>query len=618
MDKSNGLRLIKAYPIPLFSLAGLAMGGFFYQLLGMVEIGDYIWYSVLIIGGIPLIIGIFRKLVSGKFAVDLIAMLAIITAVIMDQSLAGAIIILMQSGGEAIERFGMSRATSDLRKLMERRPKIAHLRGETGISDILAFDVRPGNILIVKPGELFPVDGMILNGETDIDQASITGEARLVHRGAKERVLSGTVNVTNAVEVVAEATSEESEYSRIIELVKKAQQDKAPIQRIADKYGIWLIPVTLLTAFAGFFITGNTITILSVFVVATPCPLILATPIALMGGLNKATRRGIIVKGGSAIEGLGTADTILFDKTGTLTSGRPVLKELIPFYGYDENELLRLAGIAEQLSTHSVAVSVTSAAIRKFGSLPIPESLEEIPGRGVTAVVEGREIVVGTYTLCREKSANRGSESFRWVQSLLEKIESTSTCIMENGEIAGLIVFTDTVRSGAKELVSEIRKIGIERVVMLTGDNLVNAQAVAEQIGIKEFKGELRPRDKSDYVTYEVNNGRRVIMVGDGINDAPALASATVGIAMGINGSDISSETADVILAVDDVTRVKDAITIGKRSIVIAKQSIFLGIGISLVFMAFAAVGRISPVEGAIIQEIIDAISILNSVRSGV
>lgn len=617
MNKTNGMRLIRMYPIPLFSLAGLAVGGFFYQLLGMVEIGNYIWYSVLIIGGIPLIIGVFRKLLSGRFAVDLIAMLAIMTAVIMDQSLAGAIIILMQSGGEAIERFGMSRATSDLKKLMERRPKFAHLMEENGIADIPATDVRPGNIIVVKPGELFPVDGLILHGETDIDQASITGEARLMHRGPKERVLSGTVNITSAIEVMAEATSEMSEYSRIIELVRKAQQDKAPIQRIADKYGIWLIPVTLLTAFAGFLITGNITTILSVFVVATPCPLILATPIALMGGLNKATKMGILVKGGSVIEGLGVADAIFFDKTGTLTSGQPVLKEMIPFSGYDGDGLLRLAGIAEQLSTHSVAVSVTSAAKRKFGTLPVPDSLEEIPGRGVTAIIEGSEITVGTCTLCREKSTKRDSESFKLAESLLEKIENTSTCIMKNGEIAGLIIFTDTVRSGTKELVSGIREIGTERVVMLTGDNLTNAQAIADQTGIKEFRGELMPQDKADYVTHEVNNGRRVIMVGDGINDAPALASATVGIAMGINGSDISSETADVILTVDDVTRVKDAITIGRRSILIAKQSIFLGIGMSLAFMVFAAVGRISPVEGAIIQEIIDAISILNSIRSG-
>ena len=608
--------ILRKYPLPFFALSGLIVGSILYVVPSLTSIGEYVWYGTLIIGGIPIIISTSRKMLGGKLAVDIIALLAIITAVIMDEAFAGVVIILMQSGGEAIENYGMARATTDLRKLLEKRPKLAHLKMDGTILDIGAAEVIPGNILLVKQGELFPVDGTVISGETEADESSITGEARLIRKTGGEQVLSGTVNVAYAIEMEASKTADESEFARIVELVRRAQEDRAPIQRVADRYGVWLIPLTLITAFAGWLITGNTVTILSVLVVATPCPLILATPVAMMGGLSKSTKRGIIVKGGSAIESLGNADEMFFDKTGTLTKGTPEVKRVIPLSDYSEDELLFLIGSAEQFSGHPVALEISSLARRKYGKLPLPESFEEIPGRGVIARVDGKDIAVGTFSMCKETVKRNGSYDFMLLRKQISMEESMSSCIVINNEIAGVVLFSDTMRIGVPEMIRHLKQIGVKRTVMLTGDNAYNAEKVAEQAGVDEFRFELKPKDKLEYIAQEVRNGKTVVMVGDGINDAPALATASVGIAMGVKGSDISAETSEVILTVDDVTRVGDAVSIGRRTLTVAKQSIFLGMGLSAVFMLFASLGYIYPAEGALIQEVIDIIAIVNSLRA--
>ncbi len=608
---------MKTYPIPFIAAFGLALSSLFSISGFHPEYSRYILLSVLIIGGLPLSYKTLKNVARGKLSVDLIAMFSIITALVMDQAFAGTIIVLMQSGGEALENYGNARSTRELKKLLERMPKVAHVREDSILKDVSADEVKVGDLLVVKPGELFPVDATITDGVTQVDESSITGEPVLVTRGESDRVLSGTINVSNGIEIRADRISAESEYSRIVELVKYAQKDKAPVQRIADKYGIYLIPITLIVAFAGWIFTHNPVTVLAVFVVATPCPLILATPIALMGGLSKAAREGIIVKGGTPLELLGRADAVYFDKTGTLTYGRPSIERLIPLGDYGEEDLFRLAGSAESLSTHPIATEITYIAGIRFHKLPIPDDFEEEPGRGVTAVTENHRVRIGNSAFCLEGiTSDREGASIK-VKEINEKHGARSASFMVvDGKLEAALLFTDSIRPGVPAMISELKHLGIRETVLLTGDGEKNAKRLSNEAGISRYEYSMKPEDKTNYVNREAGRFKSVVMVGDGINDAPALASASVGIAMGARGSEISAEASDVVISVDDVIKVREAISIGKRTLRIAMQSITMGMALSSAFMVVAALGFIEPAIGAVIQEIIDIMAIANSLRT--
>lgn len=617
MNWSAVVKAMRSYPIPFMAAIGLALSTVFSLLGYSHNFSRFTLLAVLIVGGIPLSYKTVRNLARGKFSVDLIAMFSIVTALIMDQAFAGTIIVLMQSGGEALENYGNARSTRELKKLLERMPKLAHLKKNSTLEDIPADAVKVGDILVVKPGELFPVDAVIAEGVTQVDESSITGEPVLVTRGEGDKVLSGTINVSTGIVIRAEKISAESEYSRIVELVKFAQKDKAPVQRIADKYGIYLIPITLIVAIAGWLFTHDPVTVLAVFVVATPCPLILATPIALMGGLSKAARSGIIVKGGTPLESLGKADAVFFDKTGTLTYGRPSIEKLLPLGEYEEEFLFRLAGSAESLSTHPIAVEITYIAGIRFHKLPIPESFMEEPGRGVTAVIEGHTVNIGNAIYCLEQITDNLAKSRRRIEEVVRKHGARSFSFMVvDGKLAAVLLFWDSIRPGVPSMISELRHLGIRETVLLTGDGEKNARRLSDEAGIAHFEFNMKPEDKTEYVNREIGRFNSVIMVGDGINDAPALASASVGIAMGARGSEISAEASDVVISVDDVLKVREAISIGKRTLRIVMQSIVMGMALSSSFMVIAAMGYIEPAIGAVIQEIIDILAIVNSLRS--
>lgn len=606
---------VRKYPLPFFAIAGIITGSVLILLDFHPFLSRYIWLSVLLVGGVPLSYKTIRNLLRGKFSVDVVAMMAIIAALVMDQAFAGSIIVLMQSGGESLENYAFSRATSDTRKLLERTPKVAHRKLNGTVLDIGAEQVAINDVLIVRQGDMIPVDGTVTSGYSEVDESSITGEPMPVVKERGDTVMSGTINISRTLEIRADRTSGESEYSRIVELVKQAQQDRAPVQRIADRYGALLIPVTLSVAFIGWLITGETLTILSVLVVATPCPLILATPIGMMGGLNKAAEKGIIIKGGTPLEELGRCDTVIFDKTGTLTHGKPVINRIMPIDKYHEVDLIRIIGIAESFSSHPLAVEITDYARERVGDLPLPENFLESPGMGTQAEVDGEIVRVGTLTYCMELAPDYGKLSV--IEDIMaENREMVASFISVGRSLAGMILFSDLLRGGVKNMILDLKKAGITKTVLLTGDNEQNAFRISREAGISDYKADLKPEDKTNYVRRSLEDGLSVVMVGDGINDAPALASATVGIAMGAKGSEISSETADVIISVDDVLKVGDAIKIGRRTLDIVKQSIFAGMGLSIFFMIIASVGYIEPAVGAVIQEIVDAISILNAVRS--
>ncbi|AZI44195.1 HAD family hydrolase [Deinococcus psychrotolerans] len=381
----------------LFALLGLLTGAILRFGFGQPDIANLIWLGTLVLGGTPVVYRTVRGMLHGNFATDVVAMLAIVVAVVMGQSFAGLIIVIMQSGGEALEKYSLRRASSSLEKLLARAPRHAHRKTASGIEDIGVEEVHIGDMLVVRPGDLIPVDGVLLAAQAEIDEAALTGEAVSAPKMQGAALLSGSVNTGDAFELRATQLSANSKYAQIVALVQQAQQDKPPLQRLADRYAVWFTPVTLLTAGLGWLITGQADTVLAVLVVATPCPLILAVPVAVISGINRAASFGIIVKGGAAIEQIGRVQAMVFDKTGTLTFGSPSVEQVVPFGGQSGPELLQLAGHAEQLSSHPLAQALTAAAFKASADQgALPQHVREVAGGGVQAEIAGREVAIGS------------------------------------------------------------------------------------------------------------------------------------------------------------------------------------------------------------------------------
>ena len=625
------LLFIKRYPIPIFAIAGLLSGSIFHWFLNQEDFGHWIWIGTLIIGGIPIIIDTIRNMIRRQFAADIVAMLAIITAILSNQALPGVVIVIMQSGGKALEDYAFRKATTSLDALLARSPRIAYRKKNNIIEEIDVNLIKVDDLLVVRPGDLIPVDGhLIINDDNNnakvravaavVDESALTGEPIPKTKKVGDPLFSGTVNVgDDAFEMITDKLTEESQYSKIVQMVRKAQEEKAPIQRLADRYAIWFTPITIFVSIFGWIITGKLETILSVLVVASPCSLIFATPIAIIGGINKAAKSGIIIKNGISLEQIGKADSIVFDKTGTITFGTPKIEKIIGIGNtVNSNDILLKAACLEQLSSHPTAKVITQKAQEKFGKLlQIPNNFHEIAGIGVEGFLNGEHIVVGSQSILENSSIDKHS---------LEKILDLKKQNQFNGKMlafvnindkpVGIIVFADIIRSGVKSMIEHLRKAGVKEILILSGDSYENSQIIAQEIGINSFEANLLPEHKVNSVKKLRETYKNVIMVGDGINDAPALAVSTVGIAMGAHGTAVSAEAADIVLLVDDVTKVKDTIEISKRTIQIAKQSIYIGLGASFIFMVIASFGIISPTMGALIQELMDVAVILNALRA--
>ncbi|MDE1823489.1 MAG: heavy metal translocating P-type ATPase, partial [Candidatus Micrarchaeota archaeon] len=482
------------------------------------------------------------------------------------------------------------------------------------IEEIDADAAKVGDILVIRHGDLIPADGKVTSENAYVDESALTGEPVPRTVEANGNVLSGSINVGDTFEMRTTAISEESQYAKIVKMVREAQQNKPEIQRLADRYATYFTPLTILISMIGYLMTHSVTTVLAVLVVATPCPLIIAVPIAVIAAINRAANDGVIVKNGAAIEQIGGAKAILFDKTGTITYGTPLVEGIIPFGKHTKNEILYKSAAVEQLSSHPLSMSVVSAARKEFRKLEQPKKFKETPSKGVEGYVRKEHVLVGSRSFFEE----RIDGSTRLYLKLLEKSASEGklySFVAINGRLAGIIVFTDRIRPGVPRMVSRLRSLGISQITLLTGDNEQNARVIADAAGIKDYRAGLLPAEK---VTIVKDAKRRfnTVMVGDGINDAPALATATVGIAMGAHGTGISAEAADIVLLVDDVTKVTDAITTGRRMLKIAKQSILAGIGLSVFLMVVATTGVIPPAIGAIMQEAIDVTVILNALRA--
>jgi len=594
------------------ALAGILAGGLA-RLAGAGGLAEILWSFTTVVVLAPLAVAVAADIRRHKLGVDLIALLAMGGSLALGQFLAGAVIALMLAGGQALEAYAGARARRDLSALLERAPRVAH-RYEDGHLAAPAIDeVGPGDLLLVMSGEVVPVDGLVEGKPAVLDESALTGESRPVERSPGEAVRNGTVNASGPFRLRAVATAADSTYAGIARLVRQAETEKAPFVRLADRFSLVFLPLTLGVAAIAWAISGDPVRALAVLVVATPCPLILAAPVAILAGVSRSARRGVIVKGGRALEALARARTLVLDKTGTLTMGAPALAGLEAFGADPETEVLRLAASLDQVSQHVLAGAVVRAARDRGLRLALPAGVAERPGWGIRGEVEGRQVALGK--LAWLQTGDGLPDGVRRVRRRTALDGSSSVFVALDGEVAGALILHDPVRPDAPRTLRAMRRAGIERVVLASGDHAEVAAVVGAGIGADLVLAERSPEEKVAAVLAERARGP-VLMVGDGINDAPALAAADVGVAMGARGATVSAEAADVVLTVDRLDRLSEAITIARRSRAIALQSVVAGMGLSLAAMLVAAAGRLPPVAGAVLQEGIDVAVIANALRA--
>jgi heavy metal translocating P-type ATPase len=607
---------LRAARTPALTLLALVGGGLLQVGSRFDAIGFWLQFATLLLLGAPVALRTVRGMLRGEFAADVVAMLAIVTAIALREPVAGLVIVLMQTGGELLERYAEGRASAAVRELEAAAPRIAHrVRGTDphDIEDVPAESIAVGETILVRPGEMLPCDATVRDGTSSLDTSRVTGEPLPERVGPGATVSSGVVNLEGPLLLTVTAPARESLYARIVELVRTAQAEKSPIQRLADRWAVWFTPVTLLACAIAWWISGDVSRVLAVLVVATPCPLIIATPVAVIGGINRAARRSIVVRNGSALELLSRVDAVVFDKTGTLTIGRPAVAGVESLRGADADEILRLAAAVEIGSGHLLARSTVAEATQRGLAIPRASAITEFPGRGVSGDVEGTRVTVGERGIVSERHASLGPDVTRFHDAQAGGLRA----FVGIGEASlGVIRYADRLRPGLDQLGPRLAARGLHRVVLLSGDHADNVQRIAAEVGITDARGDQLPQDKVAAVRALEAEGHRVLMVGDGTNDAPALAAATVGVALAAHGGGISAEAAGVVLLTDDVMRVEEAVAIGQRTVRIAKQSIFAGLALSGAGMIVAALGYLPPTAGALVQEAIDVAVILNALRA--
>jgi heavy metal translocating P-type ATPase len=623
-------RAMRRYPLPFASILLLVVAAILH-LAGYPLFAQGGLLLIVIIGGVPLLIQTARQLWRREFGVDVIAILAIAGSAALGQYLAGAIIVLMLSGGEALEAFALRRARSSLSALAERAPRSAHLRQGHTLVTVPASDVEIDMLVVVKPGELIPVDGVVVAGSSSVGEADLTGEPLPQRKEPGSLVLSGSVNLETLLEIRSTRRASESQYAQIVRLVEEAQTGKAPIHRLANRYAVWFTAITVSAAGVTWLLSRDPVNALAVLVVATPCPLILATPIAIMSGIDRAAKAGIILKSGAAMEQLGEVDAAVFDKTGTLTLGAPELIDIVRLDEEDagptqftDTQILSLVASIEQFSAHVLARAVVQSARERQTPLRAVSDVSETTGYGLRGKIhlptergeQVIEVAVGNRKFMRALAI-----------ALPPALVAERARRTADGQIAsffaldhqscGLLVFADRPRPELATLTAQLKAVGIQETALLTGDVELVAQQISQLAGIEHVQARCLPADKVRFIEERQAAGRRVLMIGDGVNDAPALATATVGMAVSGQELTASAVAADAVLLSPHILRVATAVRLGRRVLRVAKQGIWAGMGLSMVAMVFAAKGDIPPAIGALLQEGIDVLVVLNALRAG-
>lgn len=557
---------------------------------------------------IPFFTEMYRDVRAGKYGVDILAAVAVISSLALREFWAGMVIVLMLTGGRALEDYANHRAERELDALLSRAPQKARiLRGRKEV-EVKATEVRKGDKLIIRPGELVAADAEILEGSATFDESSLTGESLPQPKDPGAVLLSGSIDLDGPVTARAIHSAEDSQYQQIIKLVESARNSQAPFVRLADRYAVPFTIVAFVIALTAWGTSGQAIRFLEVIVVATPCPLLLAVPIAVISGMSRAAKQGIIIKTGKSLEQMANAKTFAFDKTGTLTQGILKVEKVATFGRTSRSILLGLSASLEQHSGHAQAAAILSKAEAEHAKLINVRDVREIAGKGITAHAKGQDIILGRLQLLEERGVAlpKGFNP--------KDYDQTAAYIAVNGELAGVITFADEVRPESKETLEALRQSGVREFLMITGDNPTTAKAVAKKLGIESVMADALPGDKIHAI--EQAPHRPVAFVGDGVNDAPVLTASDVGIALGARGAAAASESADVVIMQDDLGRVVQGVRIAKRTFGIAKQSVLVGIGLSVGLMFIFATGKFMPIYGAVLQELVDVVVIFNALRA--
>lgn len=583
---------------------GLALGA-----AGQADLATLAWSAGVIPVLAALVAEIIRSLARQEVGLDIVAALSMSAALVFGETLAAAVVALMYSGGTFLESFAQGRAQREMSALLSRVARTATLHRDGRLTQVPLNDIAPGDLLLIRQGEVAPVDGTLASDNAMLDQSALTGESLPFRLSQGADVMSGATNAGEAFDLRATRRAADSTYAGIVRLVRAAQNSRAPMARLADRYSLLFLGVTVVLATAAWWFTGDPIRAVAVLVVATPCPLILAVPVALVAGLSRAARFGVLIKGAKPLEAMARISVLIVDKTGTLTDGRPRIVAVHTTGGMPEDQVLYFAAALDQLSQHPVAQAVVAAARAKGATLPVPTDVVETPGEGVTGTVDGRAVVVGGTGFVAARSG-----SAAW-DTAAQEPGAVMVAVAVDGRPAGWLVMADSLRAGIGDLLAGLRKQGIARIVLATGDRHAVAMAVSRDLSLDAVHADLTPDQKVQLVLSERRNGP-VMMVGDGVNDAPALAAADVGVAMGARGAAASAEAADVVLLVDHLDRLLPGLVVACGARHIALESVVAGIGLSVMGMIAAALGCLTPVQGALLQEAIDIAVILNALRA--
>lgn len=592
----------------LILLAGGLLGNAFEQ----PELADWLWISSSLLLAAVIAVEVIVGLIRRQVGVDLIALVSITAALLFSQFLVAAVVAVMLASGRALEYFTSQRAERELKRLIQRAPTFAwQIKGDNLVR-VALDEIAPGQEILVHMGDVIPLDGKLIKSGATIDESALTGESVPVDYASGADIRSGAVNVGPPFALQVTNSAQESTYAGIVRMAEAARRSRAPFVRAADRFALMLIPVTLLIAAAGWMWSQDPLRALAVVVVSTPCPLILAVPIAILSGISRCARRGILVKDGATLEALAKTRIVLLDKTGTLTTGHPAIDRVETTGTISRDQLLYWAGSLAQGSPHPVSTAIVAAAQQRCPEkLAVPTEIDEQAGAGLGGRVNERWITLGSLAFVT-------SEANEWSTALLARMEYqgiSASFIGVDGTLSGAVLFRDHLRSDSAQAVRRIKRMGVEKVTMLTGDRLQTAQWVAMSAGIDEVLANLQPQDKVSAVQAACAQAT-TMMVGDGINDAPALAAAHIGVAMGAAGASAASEAAGVVLLVDRLDRVAQALAIAQRSCDIARQSMLIGMGLSVLAMLVAAAGYLPPLAGAMLQEVIDVGVILNALRA--
>ncbi len=592
----------------VIALVGLVVGLGLWG-AGLPDAAALVWSA----GTLPvlasLIFDIMRSLRAGEIGIDIVAVLSMSAALFFGETLAAAVVAVMYASGTLLESFAEGRARREMSDLLSRVPRTATRHRDGALDEVPLDAIEPGDLLLIRQGDVAPVDGTLVSQSALLDQSALTGEAMPVRLDHDQDVMSGATNAGDAFDLRVTRRAADSTYAGIVRLVEAAEKSKAPMARLADRYSLVFLGVTVALATAVWWFTGDPIRAVAVLVIATPCPLILAVPVALVAGLSRAAHFGVLIKGAKPLEALARIQTLILDKTGTLTDGRPQIVLIETCGAQTQDEVLYFAAALDQASKHPIARAIVAAAQARDVALPAPTHVVETPGDGVVGMVDGRKIVVGGVGFVTAQLATTQAPE------IMHEPGAVTVAVAVDGQLAGHLVMADALRSGTAALLSGLRGAGIGRILLATGDRRAVADAVTDGLGLDGVRADLTPDQKVLLVLTERKNGP-VMMVGDGVNDAPALAAADIGVAMGARGAAASAEAADVVLLVDQLDRLLPGLQIARGARRIAMQSVVAGIGLSVAGMIAAALGHLTPVEGAILQEAIDVAVILNALRA--